>query len=245
MKAYDLGVQLPLGPPAALVIPVIPVQTPLASPTGSPRFEDASPKFDPASSDEDPTDQASPSTTVGHSPIWPKWWAKTLVDLRDDELINGRTALKKKKTTNSVNFALMANIHSVFEPQTYSEVKGILEWEQAMQSKHQSLLKNNTWVLSDLPPGKKPIGCKWVYKIKYKSDGTLDKYKARLVAKGFSQRWGIDYEETFAPTTKMSTIKLVLAMATQFGWKVHQMDVKSAFLNGDLHDTTSWFQGCW
>jgi len=86
-----------------------------------------------------------------------------------------------------------------------------------MTSKHQSLLKNNTWVFSDLPPGKNPIGCKWVYKIKYKSDGTLDKYKARLVAKGFSQRQGIDYEETFAPTAKMSTIRLVLAMATQFG----------------------------
>ena len=85
-----------------------------------------------------------------------------------------------------------------------------------MTSKHKSLLKNNTQVLSDLSPGKKPIGCKWVYKIKYKSDGTLDKYKARLVVKGFSQHQGIDYEKTFAPTAKMSTIKLVLAMATQF-----------------------------
>ncbi|MDF3681148.1 reverse transcriptase domain-containing protein, partial [Enterobacter hormaechei] len=148
-----------------------------------------------------------------------------MIDLRDDELIDGRTAWKKSKTTDSVNFALMANIHSVFEPQTYSEAKGIPEWEQAMTSEHQSLLKNNTSVLSDLAPGKTPIGCKWVYKIKYKSDGTLDKYKGRLVAKGFSQRQSIDYEETFAPTTKMSTIRLLLAMATQFSWKVHQMDV--------------------
>ena len=82
-----------------------------------------------------------------------------------------------------------------------------------MTSEHQSLLKNNTWVLSDLLPGKKTIGYKWVYKIKYKSDGTLDKYKARLVAKGFSQRQGINYEEIFAPTEKMSIIRLVLAMA--------------------------------
>ena len=78
-------------------------------------------------------------------------------------------------------------------------------------------MKNNTWVLSDLPPRKKPIGCKWVYKIKYKSDGILDKYKARLVAKGFSQHQGIDYEETFAPTAKMSTIRLVLAKVAEFG----------------------------
>ncbi|MDF3686430.1 hypothetical protein [Enterobacter hormaechei] len=94
-------------------------------------------------------DQASPSTTVGHSPLRPKWWAKTLADLHDDELIDGRTARKKSKTTDSVNFALMANIHSVFEPQTYSEAKGIPKWEQAMQCEHQSLLKNNTWVLTD------------------------------------------------------------------------------------------------
>ena len=100
----------------------------------------------------------------------------------------------------------------MFEPQTYSKAKGIPEWEQAMTFEHQSLLKN-TSVLSDLPPGKKPIGCKCVYKIKYKSDGTLDKYKDRLVAKGFSQRQDIDYEETFSPTAKMSTIRLVLAMA--------------------------------
>lgn len=83
----------------------------------------------------------------------------------------------------------------------------------AMGTKHQSLIKNKTWDLLDLPPGKKPIGCKWMYKLKYKADGTLDKYKEQLVAKGFSQREGIDYEETFPPTTKMRTIRLVLAMA--------------------------------
>jgi len=85
--------------------------------------------YDPDSSDEDPADQASPGTDVGHSPIRSKWWAKTLVDLCDDELIDGRIARKKSKTTYFVNFALMANIHSVFEPQTYSKAKGIPEWE--------------------------------------------------------------------------------------------------------------------
>eukprot|EP00253_Pinus_taeda_P011698 PITA_11698 len=130
----------------------------------------------------------------------------------------------------------MANIHSIFEPQTYSEAKGTPEWEQAMDAEFQSLQKNHTWTLSDLPEGKKPISCKWVYKVNYKANGTLDKYKARLVARGFSQKEGIDYEETFAPTAKMSTIRLVLALAAQFKWKVHQMDVKSAFLNGDLQE---------
>ena len=136
----------------------------------------------------------------------------------------------------------MANLHGFFEPQTYSEAKGIPEWEQAMEAELQSLKKNHTWTLSDIPTGKKPISCKWVYKVKYKANGTLDKYKARLVARGFSQKEGINYEETFAPTAKMSTIRLVLSLAAQFNWKVHQMDVKSAFLNGDLQEEVYMMQ---
>eukprot|EP00253_Pinus_taeda_P027235 PITA_27235 len=181
-------------------------------------------------------DPSSSPPNVSSSTLRPKWWAKTIGDLRDDELLKGRTSRHKSTQQSTVNFALMTNIHSIFEPQTYSEAKGTPEWEQAMDTEFQSLQKNHTWTLSDLPEGKKPISCKWVYKVKYKANGTLDKYKARLVARGFSQKEGIDYEETFAPTTKMSTIRLVLALAAQFKWKVHQMDVKSAFLNGDLQE---------
>ena len=111
-----------------------------------------------------------------------------------------------------------------------------------MEAECESLMKNQIWDLTPLPLGKKPIGCKWVYKVRYKVDGTLDKYKARLVAKGFSQREGTDYEETFAPTTKMSTIRLVLAISAQNGWKVHQMDVKSAFLNRELEEDVYMYQ---
>lgn len=83
-----------------------------------------------------------------------------------------------------------------------------------MASEHDSFMKNQTWEITSLPPRKKPIGCKWVYKVKYKAYGTrtLEKHIAQFVAKGFSQREGIDYEETFAPIAKMSTIRLVLAM---------------------------------
>ncbi len=183
-----------------------------------------------------PTPAIPIASDICSSTLRPKWWAQTISDLRPNELIEGRTSKNKSIQHNTVNFALMANIHSIPEPQTYAEAKGIQKWEHAMDVELQSLKKNHTWVLSDLPPRKKPISCKWVYKVKYHADGTLDKYIVKLVAQGFTQHEGIDYEETFALTAKMSTIRLLLAIAAQYGWKVHQMDVKSVFLNGELQE---------
>jgi hypothetical protein len=93
---------------------------------------------------------------------------------------------------------------------------------------------NMTWELVPLPEGKKAIGCKWVYKVKHNSDGSISSYKARLVAKGYAETHGIDYEETFAPVAKMATVRAVIAMAASRGWVLHQMDVKNAFLHGEL-----------
>ena len=86
----------------------------------------------------------------------------------------------------------------------------------------------------DLPPGRKLVQCKWVYKTKFSADGSPLKYKARLVSKGYSQVHGIDYNETFAPVAKMDSIRLALAIAASKQWEVHHMDVKCDFLNGDL-----------
>lgn len=91
--------------------------------------------------------------------------------------------------------------------------------------------KNDTWDLVQLTLGKEVIGTRWVYKTKYKYDGSIDNHKARLVAKGYTQQEGVDYTETFAPATRMNTIKLVLALATQQSWIVYQMNWKSSFLN--------------
>eukprot|EP01018_Ginkgo_biloba_P008401 Gb_25800 [translate_table: standard] len=104
--------------------------------------------------------------------------------------------------------------------------------ENAMEEEFDALVRNDTWTLMELPLDKDVIGTKWIYKIKYKSDGSIDKHKARLVAKGYAQQEGIDYTETFAPVAKMDTIRTVLVVAAQHGWIIYQMDVKSAFLNG-------------
>ncbi|KAK1421784.1 hypothetical protein QVD17_24412 [Tagetes erecta] len=118
----------------------------------------------------------------------------------------------------------------------YKEAANIEHWKQAMNNEIHSINKNATWSLVDLPPKHSPIGVKWIYKTKYNEKGEVDKYKARLVVKGYKQKYGLDYKEVFAPVIRMETIRLVLAIAAKKGWKVYQMDVKSAFLNGLLEE---------
>ena len=105
-----------------------------------------------------------------------------------------------------------------------------------MKEEYNALIKNKTWDLVNLPHAKNIISCKWLYKTKLNANNEISKFKARLVARGFSQIEGLDYNETFALVAKMPTIKLVLALASKMNWPIHQMDIKSAFLNGDLHE---------
>jgi len=109
-------------------------------------------------------------------------------------------------------------------------------WVSAMNNEYQALLRNRTWHLVPRPKGKNIIGCKWVYKIKRKADGTIDRYKARLVAKGYKQQYGIDYEDTFSPVVKAATIRLILSIAVSRGWSLRQLDVQNAFLHGVLEE---------
>ena len=130
----------------------------------------------------------------------------------------------------------MTQVMNVVEPINYEHTKDHREWRNAMNEEYESIMKNETWELTELLENKVPIGCKWLYKTKFNADGNIDKYKAILVAKGYSQKEGIDYEDTFAPIAKLNTIRIMIALATQHNWKIPQLDVKSAFLNGDLKE---------
>ncbi|KAL0391273.1 UNVERIFIED_CONTAM: Retrovirus-related Pol polyprotein from transposon TNT 1-94 [Sesamum latifolium] len=110
------------------------------------------------------------------------------------------------------------------------------EWITAMKEEMSSMAKNNVWELVDLPAGRKTIGSKWVLKVKRKADGSIDKFKARLVTKGYTQREGIDYEETFSPVVRFASVRLILAIVAHLDLELFQMDVKTAFLNGELDE---------
>ena len=122
------------------------------------------------------------------------------------------------------------------EPWDFDEARKMKVWIEACKDEIFSIEKNKTWVLTDLPAGMKPIGLKWVFKVKRNADGSINKFKARLVAKGYVQRHGVDYDEVFAPVARIETIRLIVALAASRGWDVHHLDVKTAFLHGDLKE---------
>lgn len=105
-----------------------------------------------------------------------------------------------------------------------------------MTNEYLALLRNNTWRLVDLPSDRKPSGCKWMFKLKENPDGSIYKHKARLVAQGFHQVAGFDFSETFSPAAKPATIRILLSIAINTNWKIHQVDVNNAFLKDDLKE---------
>jgi hypothetical protein len=122
------------------------------------------------------------------------------------------------------------------EPRSFAEAERHAAWRAAMQSEMDTVEKNCTWELTDLPHGHSAITLKWVFKLKRDEAGAIVKYKARFVARGFMQREGINFNDTFAPVARMESLRLLFALAAQEGWRVHHMDVKSVFLNGDLKE---------
>ncbi len=132
-----------------------------------------------------------------------------------------------------------ANVAFLEEPQNIEEAltcENFKEWEYAMQEEYDSFMLNKTWTLVPLPEGRKLVSCKWVFKIKQGTNGDVERYKARLVARGFTQTYRVDYNETFAPVAKFTSIHCILALAALEDMEIHQMDVKTAFLNGQLEE---------
>jgi hypothetical protein len=123
---------------------------------------------------------------------------------------------------------------SAEEPATFTSAERDANWRRAMLEEMRSIEANKTWDLVDPPAGCRLIGLKWVYKVKKDEHSAMVKHKARLVARGFIQREGIDFEEVFAPVARMESVRLLLALAAAKDWQVHHLDVKSAFLNGEL-----------
>ncbi|GJU53920.1 zinc finger, CCHC-type containing protein, partial [Tanacetum coccineum] len=134
---------------------------------------------------------------------------------------------------------VLENVTEEDDPETFDEAMKSLDvafWKEAINDEMDSIMGNNTWVLADLPIGCKPLGCKWIFKRKLKVDGTIEKSKARLVIQGFKQKLWIDYFDTYAPVARISTIRLLIVMASIHNLIIHQMDVKITFLNGELDE---------
>ena len=100
----------------------------------------------------------------------------------------------------------------------------------------QALEKNRTWEISKLPKGKNLVGCKQIFTVKHNADGNVNRFKARLIAKGFTQSYGINYKETFAPIAKLNFVRVLLSFSVNLDWSLHQLDIKNAFLNDDLEE---------
>ena len=148
-------------------------------------------------------------------------------------ITRAKSGIFKPKTYSST---IPYDAQPLTEPTTYKQVDQNKHWCTTMDAEFEALQRQNTWVLVPPPSNRFPIGCKWIYRIKRNSDGTVARYKARLVAKGYDQAYGLDYSETFSPVVKQQTIRLVLSLAMHHQWQLHQLDVSNAFLHGELEE---------
>ena len=201
--------------PIAESVEVVPQSTPVDS-DSDPEQEDLVNEVEDADSDEDPDTDSMPAL---------------------------RRSTRERKVPLRYSLSALSTFHALSitgdDPSSVKEARSMddaNQWELAMTEEMQSLDHNDTWSLCKLPKDRKAIGCKWVFKRKLKLDGTVEKYKARLVAKGYSQVEGVDYDEIFSPVAKLTSIRFVLSVAAAYDLEVEQMDVKTAFLHGDLEE---------
>ncbi|KAK4408777.1 Retrovirus-related Pol polyprotein from transposon TNT 1-94 [Sesamum angolense] len=175
----------------------------------------------------------------------------TLNNQNQDENVEVRRSSRVKKSAISSDYIVYLqesdfDIGLENDPTSFSQAmssENFNLWHNAMKEEIASMDKNQVWELTKLPEGAKHVGCKWVYKTKRNPSGKIERYKARLVAKGYTQKEGIDYRETLSPVSKKDSFRIIMALVAHFDLELHQMDVKTAFLNGDLEEEASrqWY----
>uniref|UniRef100_A0A2N9E4Z4 Integrase catalytic domain-containing protein n=1 Tax=Fagus sylvatica TaxID=28930 RepID=A0A2N9E4Z4_FAGSY len=157
----------------------------------------------------------------------------------------GKRTCTEHPISNCVSFdhlspsfkAFSLSLSSLVVPKSYREALSHPGWRKAMEEEMHALELNHTWDLIPKPAGTSIVGCRWVFTVKQNPDGTVDRLKARLVTKGFTQTYGLDYTETFSPVAKLNSIRIIISLAANLDWPLHQLDVKNAFLHGDLTET--------
>ena len=178
--------------------------------------------------------QEPPQMTFSHKRKH-AWERELIQDGEKYGVPEGTTRQVKRPKPFSSYTALMCNLLDE-EPTCFEEVIQKKEWADSMTEEYQSIIKNDVWEVVPRPKSKDVVSSKWLFKIKHAADGSIEKYKARFVARGFSQKEGIDYEETFAPVARYTSIRTIIALAAKMKWKLHQMDVKTTFLNGVIEE---------
>jgi hypothetical protein len=163
------------------------------------------------------------------------WIEATLQDAKRLKVPEG-TFIKSKRPKRFSSYATYMTKLLDEEPTTFEEAIQKEQWKEAMTEEHQSIMKNEVWEIIPRPKEKSVVTSKWVYKIKHVADRSVDKYKARFITRGFSQKEGEDYDKTFAPVARYTSIRAIISLATSMGWNLHQMDVKTTFLNGYIEE---------
>jgi hypothetical protein len=178
--------------------------------------------------------QEPPQMTISHKRK--PTWAREVIQYGEKYGAPKGTMRQVNKPKAFSNYmALMCDILEK-KPTCFEEAIQKKEWVDAMTEEYQSIMKNDVWEIVPRPKSKDVVSSKWLYKIKHVADGSIEKYKTRFVAHGFSQKEGIDYEETFALVARYTSIRTIISLVAKMKWKLHQMDVKITFLNGFIEE---------
>jgi hypothetical protein len=178
--------------------------------------------------------QEPPRMTISHKRN-PSWEREIIQDSEKYGAPKGTMRQRKKPKPFSNDMALICDLVEK-EPTLFEESIQKKEWMDSMIEEYQSIIKNDVWEAFPRTKNKDVVSSKWIYKIKHAIDESIEKHKARFVARIFSQKEGIDYEETFAHVSRYTSIIIIIALVDKMKWKLHQMDVKTTFLNGFIEE---------